>query len=82
MANFFSRVKAKGWGGDARSGDGKRTLFVDNQGELVQPLTGRPQPPTPLDGEPLSLAAPGDRREYLAEWLVSPREPLLYAGDC
>ena len=31
MANLFSRVKAKGWGGDGRSGDGMRTVFVDNQ---------------------------------------------------
>jgi hypothetical protein len=77
MANFFSRVKAKGWGGDARSGDGVRTLFVDNQGELTQPLTGRPQPPTPLDGEPLPLDAPGDRRKYLADWLVAPENPYF-----
>ena len=49
MASFFSRVKAKGWGGDApKNGDGMRTLFVDSQGELAQPLTGRPQPPKPL----------------------------------
>ncbi|MFC1758576.1 DUF1549 domain-containing protein, partial [Planctomycetota bacterium] len=34
MANMFSRVKAKGWGGDGRSGDGARTLFATQQGEL------------------------------------------------
>ena len=28
FANLFARVRAKGWGGDARNGDGKRTLFV------------------------------------------------------
>ena len=77
MASFFSRVKAKGWGGDARNGDGMRTLFVDSQGELAQPLTGRPQPPKPLDGQPLSPTAQGDRREYLADWLVAPENPYF-----
>ncbi len=50
---------------------------MDNQGELIQPLTGQPQPPTPLDGEPLALATPGDRREYLADWLVAPENPYF-----
>ena len=77
MANMFSRVKAKGWGGDGRSGDGARTLFVVQQGELVQPLTGKPQLPAPLDGTPLSLDAPGDRREHLADWLTSPENPYF-----
>ncbi|MCA9216559.1 MAG: DUF1553 domain-containing protein [Planctomycetales bacterium] len=77
MANMFSRVKAKGWGGDGRSGDGMRTLFVVNQGELVQPLTGKPQPPAPLDGEPLDFNAASDRRENLANWLTSPDNPYF-----
>ena len=72
MANYFSRVKAKGWGGDGRNGDGQRTLFVANSGELIQPLTGTAQRPTPLDGEPLPVDATEDRREHLAEWLTSP----------
>ena len=50
MANLFARVRAKGWGGDARNGDGLRTLFVVGSGDLDQPLTGKPQRPTPLDG--------------------------------
>ena len=77
MANFFARVKAKGWGGDARSGDGVRTIFAATSGDLIQPLTGVAHPPTPLDGEPLSLDAPGDRREYLAEWMTSPDNPYF-----
>jgi hypothetical protein len=77
MANLFARVKAKGWGGDPRSGDGKRTLVVASRGELVQPRTGKPQPPTPLDGEPLGPLDPRDRREYLADWLTSPENPYF-----
>ncbi len=72
MANLFSRVRAKGWGGDPRSGDGLRTLFVVDKGELVQPLTGKPQPPTPLDGVPLPFDSTKDRRLHLADWLTSP----------
>ena len=72
FANLFSRVRAKGWGGDNRSGDGKRTLFINPDGELIQPRTGKPQPPTPLDATPLAMDDPRDRREPLAEWLTSP----------
>lgn len=72
FANLFSRVRAKGWGGDSRSGDGVRTVYVEPRGDLIQPRTGKPQPPAPLDGEPVDPAAAGDRREALAEWLTSP----------
>ena len=77
MANLFARVRAKGWGGDARNGDGLRTLYVVPEGELIQPLTGKPQPPTPLDGEALEFSDPSDRREHLADWLVSPENPYF-----
>ncbi|MEM8955096.1 MAG: DUF1553 domain-containing protein [Verrucomicrobiota bacterium] len=72
FANLFSRVRAKGWGGDARKGDGLRTLYVAPRGELIQPGKGEPQAPAPLGGEPVALDAPGDRREVLADWLTSP----------
>ncbi len=77
MANLFSRVRAKGWGGDGRNGDGLRTLYVVETGELVQPRTGKPQPPTPLDAEPISFDDPTDRRAYLADWLTSPDNPYF-----
>ncbi|MCB1236427.1 MAG: DUF1553 domain-containing protein, partial [Verrucomicrobiae bacterium] len=72
FANLFARVRAKGWGGDSRNGDGARTLFVEERGDLIQPRTGRPQPPAPLDAEPIPPGAVGDRREALADWLTSP----------
>ena len=77
FANCFSRVRAKGWGGDARSGDGGRTLYVEPQGDLLQPRTGRPQPPAPLDAPPLDPADPTDRRLALAAWLTSPENPYF-----
>jgi len=77
FANLFARVRAKGWGGDARSGNGQRTVFVETRGDLLQPRTGRPQPPAPLDGTPLPSGDPGDRREPLARWLTSPENPYF-----
>ncbi len=72
FANLFARVRAKGWGGDARNGDGKRTIYVEPRGDLIQPRTGKPQPAAPLDAEPVSQGDPGDRRVHLANWLTSP----------
>lgn len=77
MANLFARVRAKGWGGDGRNGNGMRTLYVANSGELIQPLTGKPQPPTPLDGEPIPWEASEDRRIHLAQWLTAPENPYF-----
>lgn len=77
MANLFSRVRAKGWGGDPRNGDGLREIFVASSGELTQPLTGKPQLPTPLDGTPLDFDDPRDRRVHLAKWLTAPENPYF-----
>lgn len=71
MANMFSRVRAKGWGGDFRSGDGNRIVFSDTQGELIQPGTGKPQPPRPLDADALPFGDTADRRIVLSQWLTS-----------
>jgi hypothetical protein len=77
FANLFARVRTKGWGGELRNGDGMRTLYVEPRGDLMQPKTGKPQPPAPLDGEPLSMDEPGDRREPLAQWLTDPANPYF-----
>jgi hypothetical protein len=72
MANLFARVRSKGWGGPPRSGNGLRTLYVAREGELPQPRTGKPQPPAPLDAEPIPFDSPVDRRVALAQWTTSP----------
>ena len=77
FANLFARVRAKGWGGDARSGNGARTLFIANRGDLIQPRTGKPQPPAPLDGQAIESDSPEDRREALAAWLTAPENPYF-----
>jgi hypothetical protein len=77
FANLFARVRAKGWGGDARSGDGKRTLYTVASGELLQPKSGRHQPAAPLDAPALPDSEGVDRREALAAWLTSPKNPYF-----
>ena len=77
MANMFSRVRAKGWGGDFRNGDGMRVVYSDTQGELVQPSRGVPQPPRPLDGAALNFDDTTDRRLPLASWLTSKDNPYF-----
>lgn len=77
FANLFARVRAKGWGGDARSGDGLRTLFVEPHGDLIQPRTGKPQPPAPLDAAVIPADDPRDRRDVLADWLTAPQNPYF-----
>ena len=77
FANLFARVRAKGWGGDVRSGDGKRTLYTVDSGELLQPRSGRHQPAAPLDEPPVVETEGRDRREALATWLTSPQNPYF-----
>jgi hypothetical protein len=77
FANMFARVRAKGWGGDFRGGDGLRIVYSDTQGELLQPSKGRAQPPRPLDGESIDFASTEDRRVPLAKWLTSPENPYF-----
>jgi hypothetical protein len=77
MANLFARVRAKGWGGDARNGDGRRTLIVLERGDLIQPSRGKPQPPAPLDEPAIDINDVGDRRVALADWLTDRENPYF-----
>ncbi len=72
MANLFSRLKVKN-----ADGEGNLTVFPTTEGELIQPRTGRPQPPRPLDGEAIPFEATADRRLALADWLTSPENPYF-----
>jgi len=72
FANLFARVRSK-----AGTTPGSDVVFVADDGDLVQPLTGKPQPPTPLDGKALSLESTSDRRVELARWLTAPDNPYF-----
>lgn len=70
MASLFARVRRKDAGGE-----GHEIVFLETQGEIPQPLTGRPQPPRPLDAPALDPAAALDRRQPFADWLTHPDNP-------
>jgi len=72
MANFFARVGRK-------QGDQPDDLevFVQPSGDINHPKLGKPLPPKPYDGTPISLEDPGDRRVYLAKWMTSPNNPYF-----
>lgn len=73
FANLFSRVRTK----NGATAD-ERVVFSATEGDLVQPLTGKPQPPRALEvTQPVSMTAPEDRRVPMAAWLTSPDNRLF-----
>ena len=72
MANLFARVRSK-----EAPGEGNRIVYAVTSGEWVQPRTGKPQPPRPLDGETLDFADEADRRVALARWLTARENPYF-----
>ena len=72
-ANLFARVRFK----NGTGGEGDRIVFAADDGDLVQPLTGKPQLPRPLAGKTLAQDFAGDRREALVEWLTAPENPYF-----
>ena len=72
MANLFARVRFKNG-----AGDGENVVFSTDSGELTQPLTGKPQPPRPLDGERIAFDDPRDRRAVLAAAVTAADNPYF-----
>lgn len=66
FANLFSRVGEK-------NGDepGDVVIFAKASGNINHPRLLKPLPPTPLDGTPVALDSPVDRRLPFAQWLAS-----------
>ena len=72
FANLFARVSLKDTG---RAGE--VVVRSTPTGEALHLRRGTPTPPAPLDGEPLPLDSPTDRRDYFAAWLTSPDNPFF-----
>ena len=72
MANLFARVALK---------NGERSGEVIVQalpsGDVPHLRRGVPMPPTPLDGKPLSIDSPVDRRAYFVDWLTATDNPYF-----
>jgi hypothetical protein len=71
-ANLFSRVRMKNG-----AGEGDKVIFANDAGDLVQPLTGKPQPPRPLGVNAPINDSGADRRVAMAQWLTSPANPYF-----
>jgi hypothetical protein len=72
MANLFSRVAIKN--GSER---GDIIVYPARTGEINHPRLNAPLAPRPLDGQALPPDSPQDRRQYFADWLVSPDNPFF-----
>jgi hypothetical protein len=72
LANLFARVAIKN--GDRA---GEVTVQPQPDGDVPHLRRGFPMPPTPLDGKPLPLDSPIDRRAYFADWLTAPDNPYF-----
>jgi hypothetical protein len=72
MANLFARVALK-----AGDRPGEVSVHVEAYGDVPHLRRGVPMPPTPLDGKPMPLDSPADRRLYFADWLTAPDNPYF-----
>ena len=69
-AAFFARVGTKNSSEFGLFGR-EQIVMVKNTGEVSHPKTNKVLKPTPLEGQPIA-EEPLDRRQPLADWLVSP----------
>jgi hypothetical protein len=74
FAAFFARVGAKGSQEFGLFGR-ENVILVRSSGEISNPRTGKILPPTPLHDKAATESA--DRRQALAAWLTSPRNPYF-----
>ncbi len=74
MAAFFSQVRYKSGAGPRNN---ERVLYVDFKRQFQHPDTRQVYLPKPLDGPPMTSGEWTDRRELLAEWLTSPKNPFF-----
>jgi hypothetical protein len=72
FANLFSRVGLK-------NGERGGEVLVQSRldGEALHLRKGIAMLPTPLDGKPLALDAPTDRRVYFTDWLTAADNPYF-----
>jgi hypothetical protein len=77
LAAFFSRVRYRDGPFFDHLYNKEETVWLDRQGEVVQPRTGQAVRPKPLDAPPPEIPEGRDRREVLAEWLTRPDNPFF-----
>ena len=72
LAAFFARLRVKHGYGEYR-----RTWYLDEEGEVEHPVTKQQVAPKFLGGDIPDIPTGADRREILADWIVSPENPYF-----
>ena len=72
MANLFARIGVK-----SGASAGENIVFAKVSGDVLLPRLARALPPAPLDGTPIPLDSPQDRRAVFARWLTSPENAMF-----
>ncbi len=76
FANLFARVERK----EVKKKDDpdpEEIVSIAAKGDVSHPRLGKPLPPAPLEGAPLDINAPEDRRIALAKWIIAPSNPFF-----
>lgn len=72
FASFFSQVGRK------RAADPRESIIYNRRsGEINHPVHKKPMPPKFLGDDTPEIPRSADRREVLAEWLASPKNPFF-----
>ncbi len=80
MAAFFARVKHKKdptEPGAAPPNAGAELVYLDRAGEVIQPRSGKTMPPKFMGGPVAQVLPSQDRRQILADWLTSAKNPFF-----
>lgn len=72
VSAFFAQMKVKHGYGEYR-----RTWYRDDDGEVLHPVTKQRVPPKYLGASTPHVPAGADRRQSLADWIASPRNPYF-----
>lgn len=76
LAAVFGRVGRKGGFADAEVPTNE-TIFLSDEGRVVQPRTGQVMTPRPLGGPDFPVSRFDDPRRNLARWLAAPKNPYF-----
>jgi hypothetical protein len=77
FAAFFAQVRFKNGPQYVAIYNKEETVYLNPEGQVTQPRTGATMRPKALLAEPSTTAPDSDRREALADWLVSPSNPFF-----
>jgi hypothetical protein len=80
MAAFFARVKQKPdplESGPTPAVAGAEYIYSERSGEVQQPRTGKTMPPKFMGAEVPKIGQGQDRRDVLAAWITSPKNPFF-----